>query len=230
MTIKELKQHYAIYKRDSQYRICSLTEHGRSPHKYLCSAIKNGNKMSVVGYGLTSNLNVFKEQVKDYLSKLEYNSEYFNPDLRNGLKEELFVHDYMKELGFESYDNHYKYKSKNIYGGKSFNMDISFDGLEAIKFWNKELPETVDINFWIGSYSWINVKVPRTFQGLKKGIDGLLKPLLLVESLKAFELAEKLNDESIDLNINMLSTNLDFKSESFKAELKQRLLNLAEQL
>ena len=232
MTLKELKKHYYIYKRDSEYRICSLTEHGRSPYKYLCSATKLGNKMGVIGYGLTSNLNVFKEQVKDYLSKLEHNSEYFNPDFRKGLKEELFVHDYMSELGFKnSYNNHYKYNSEDIYGGKSFSIQLSFDNLDVMKFWDKPgLPENTEINLWIDNFSWTRTKVPRTFEGLKKGIDGILKPLLLTESLKAFELAEKLGDEGIELTMNMLTTNYEFTSRDFKAELKQRLLDLAEKL
>lgn len=231
MTLKDLKQHYHIHRVDKRYRICDLKEGGRYVHKYLCSAEKIGNRFYVIGYEPTSKTEIFKEQVEDYLSKLEYDSEYFYPDLREGVKEVLFVHDYISSLGFKQggygEGDCYIYRPKDVFGGITTKISIWFSGLDyQIR---DEVKQEININLATGMYSWITVKAKRDFKSLQEGIDSLLATLLLGESVQNIKTAEKLEVTSVDFISKTLS-GLDINSKNYKVELKNRLLTLANSL
>lgn len=232
MTQKDLKDNYELYKRDGEFRLHHLTKGGRSVHKYLCSAVGKGTKFNVIGYEPTSKIEVFKAQVEDYLSKLEYDSDYFNPDLREGVKHIWFVHDYLTNLGFRmggyKEPDAYIYDPKNIFGGNTTKIIISFSGLES-GFMVKENLEEVTIILSGMGWSWTTVTVKRNFKDLQTGIDSLLAPLLTTEAGTNLKTAEKCKIGDVDF-IQKSLTGLDVNSINYKSELKNKLLEMAEQL
>jgi hypothetical protein len=227
MTLEELQKHYYVFKYKNEYLIHSLTEHGRSNHKYLCLAEKKRNSFKVIGYGFTSDIGAFKNQVDDYLSKLEYDSDYFMPMWRDGFKEECFVNDYMTSLGFKSHYPTYTYKNKDVYGGNTTNVMLTFNGLDDCKSYNPINKEEVSIMLWTSDYSWIETKVKRNFKDLQKGIDSLLKPLLLSESIQLLSIENKLKQSNIDIDIKGIDmNNLSLQSQEYKNTLKQKLQDI----
>lgn len=226
MTIKELKTKYYVYKaynRDGNYRICSLSSHGRFPHKYLCSATKEGNKMGVLGYKLTSSLSEFEKQVDNYLMGLEFDSEYFNPDLRDNYKYEMYIHDYMCKLGFKNKrDSEYVYASKDIYGKNSFRIETSFSGISI-----GDEGKNISMLLWIDGYSWIETKLEKSLPKIKEGIDSMLKPLFVSESIKLLALSEEMSFVNIDLSKSDME---NFTITDYKERLKQELIKMIDKL
>nr|DAI89529.1 MAG TPA: hypothetical protein [Caudoviricetes sp.] len=232
MTLKELNVHFKVFKWENIYKLHSLEIGGRSVFKYLCSVEKHGNKFNVVGYNKTNSIDEFKKQVYDYISKLEYDSDYFDPSRREGYREYLFVHDYLTGLGFEDghfwrspYVGDYVYKPKDIYGGQTTIIELSFRGLNINRGYNKE--EVVIILH--GSDSWVEVKVRRNMKNIQEGIDSLLKPLLLAEGAKNIKTADKLEIVIKDITINSIS-GFDIYSADYRKKLKEKLLEIIEKL
>lgn len=229
MTLKQLREHFYIQKHEGFYTIHSLTVGGRSVYKYLCSAERTGTKFNVLGYKNTANIEEFKNQVADYISKLEYDSEYFYPLYREGIKEVHYVHDYLRELGFKNESNSYVYNPVNIYGGQTTEIILSFFGLDVWGGWDKFDPDYIKINLSTGRYSWITVTVKRNFKDLQEGIDSLTKPLLLTEGTRNITIADKLETVIKDFTINSVD-GFDINSADYKKELKEKLLEIVEKL
>lgn len=232
MTIKDLKKNYQIYKRDNQFRISSLTEHGRFPHKYLCSAEGNGYKYNVIGYPPTADINEFKNQVDDYVSKLDYSSEYYNPDVVEGAGHIWFAHDYLRGLGFRmggyGEPDSYIYDPKDIYGGNTTKFYISFNGLDT-GFMSPQNMEEITINLSGMGPSWMSVTVKRTYKDIQEGIDSLLAPLLTFEAGQNLKTASKCEVGDVDY-IQKSIEGLNAKSKNYKQELKAKLLEMVESL
>lgn len=226
MTLKELQKHYKVFKHDKVYHIHSSTVGGRYVYKYLCSAQKKGKSFNVIGYKGTTLIEKFKNQVEDYLSKLEYDSEYFHPLYKEGIKEVHFVHDYLTNLGFKSFSSSYVYNSKNIFGGKTTEIALSFYGLDV---WRNFNSKEVKISLSTGRYSWTSITVKRTFKDIQEGIDSVIKPLLLSESAVNLTLADKLETVIKDYKDNSM---IDYTilSTDYKKQLKEKLLEIAEKL
>lgn len=227
MTLKELNNHFEVFKWGNVYKVHSLTIGGRSVYKYLCSAEKTGSKFNVIGYKKTSSIEEFKEQVLDYVLNLKYDSEYFDPAYREGIKEVHFVHDYLRELEFKNESDSYIYNPKNVYGGKTTKITLSFYGLDV--WGNSFNPNEVQINLSTGMYSWVNIKVKRDMKALQEGIDSLIKPLLLSEGARNITTADKLETVIKELSINCLD-GWDIQSADYRKELKEKLIEIAEKL
>lgn len=247
MTLKEIGNHFKLEKyreNKNQFLVFSKTPGScnRMVYKYFCLITREGTKFFVEGFEAANNIDVLKSQIEQYVASLKYDSGYFNPHFTQGLTEELIIYDYMREIGFE----HPRYTSgdiyvpskENIYGYKSTDITISFNGLnkwDNLNRWNNksdELPKEVTINLWTGPFSWISVKTKREVDTIKEGIDSLLKPLLVTESANSFSMSEKLENATMDVDILLkkLSDSLDTSTEDFKSTLKSRLLEIAENL
>lgn len=229
MTLKEIRKYFHIpeYSLSKDlFSLHSLTEYGRSNYKYLCTVERKGKSFNVIGYNPTTKMDILKEQVKDYISNLKYDSDYFNPSYRKGVAENLFVHDYLKSLGFRlskhSTDDYYVLEDKDIYGFQTTNIRISFNGLDTF-----ERKDVVSINLYSTNTMWLSIKVDNNMDDLKSGIDSILKPLLLSESVKNINKADNMiNSSEVDYIMNTLK-NIDIKSTDYKSELRKRLLELA---
>lgn len=248
MTLKDIKTRYKVskYKHEGKYIISHLTQTGmRLCDKYLCLLNKKGNKFHVDGQKPTADLNVLEKQVNDYVSSLPYDSEYYYPTLRKGLFEHYIIHDYLKSLGFKnpqySRSNElYVLEDKNVYNYVSQKIEISISGLDV---WGglfmsngndtskNILVEDVKIQLHCGDYSWVEIKVKREVESIKKGIESLIKPLLVSDSVYNFNKAEELvNAEGIDIVLNKINNNITTTSVEYRTILKKKLLDIAEKL
>jgi hypothetical protein len=236
MTIKEINTKFQLSKLTNKgMRLLFEKEPaktGRSVYKYLCLVGREGSKYFVQGFKPTNNLEVFEKQVMDYINSLPYDSDYYCPNWRAGLFEEMIIHDYLGSIGFKkpfhSSDNEtYELLDKNIYGFKSSDIVISIYGLWA---WNHYvdgkfvLPKEVDVLLCTGEGSWMKVESKRDVEDIKKAIDSLLKPLYLTDSARNLKNATALKNASdVEITLNKLTANLEFVTIDFKATLKKQL-------
>jgi len=236
-TLKELKEHYYIsnYKYEGKYLIYDKTPGSgqRSVYKYLCSAIKNKNSWIIENFKPVSKLNDIKDLINKHVSTYKYDSEYYQPQYRDGILEEYVIHDYLRELGFSISDNSfgsttYTNENKNVYG-KVNNIHLTFDGLSCFK---DEISKIVKIIYTVDFGSWVSVEVNRDCESIIKGIDSILNPLLVTESVTNFTNSEKLHNKytDIDLMISNLSSNLINVETNYKETLKEKLQTLINNL
>jgi hypothetical protein len=228
MTIKDLKKHFNIgtEKFNGGYMLFALeTGNSRMVHKYLCMVYKNEKSFYVEGYKPTGKIEKLKEQVKDYVSKLPYDSEYYMPRWRPELFVEFIILDYIWSLGFQRLDgNCFKLASKNIYGYVSNPIIIWISGLQ-------EMREDVEVCLGTGRFSWVSSTCKREPEAIKQALTNILKPLMTTDSVINLQNAEKLGTVSdIDLSINKITGNLNKVSVDYKQELKKRLLEIAESI
>lgn len=232
MKVKDLNLNYKVSKQDGAFHLYSLTETGqRSPIKYLCSVKKHGSiKFYVEGSEPTSKFDVLQEQIKNKIESYEYDSEYYNPCYRKGVFEELIIHDYLRSLGFKNVDGDtYVLSDKNIYGFNTADICVSIWGLNAL---GESIPKKeVSVILRTGWSSWAEVKCKRNVKDIKKGIDGLLKPLLLTDSVNLITKSEKLQSVGdIDILMHKLTSSLDHTKVDVKSYLKEQLLEIANKL
>lgn len=235
MTLKEIKKHYRLekYREDKQKFLVYSKNPGtgmRMVFQYFCLITRIGTKFFVDGYKPTSDINILKSQIDDYVSNLKYNSEYFNPHFRKGYVEELIIHDYMNELGFKSdmsSDDVYKLSNENAYGYVTTNVSVSFYGLRAF-----DEKDKVTIYVWTSGTSCIKTEVIKDVESIKEGIDSLLKPLLISDSINNFNTAEKMENDTMDIDIFLSKINhsLDMTNQNYKSKLKDRLIELIDKL
>ena len=235
MRLKDLKEKYHVHDYEGLVQLYSKTEHGnRIAIKFIWYVKKHTTQgyFYVEGFKPTSKLDILEANIKEHVSNLPYDAEYYIPTYRKGLFEELIIHDYMTQtLGFEGND-FYKLKDKNIYGFQTSDITISFNGLSDIKGLNGDgMKEEVSVSLWTGDYSWISVKCKREVEAIKRAIDSILKPLLITQSVNYINLSDKMETlEEVDIIMNkflLTSTNLKV---NIKEHLKEQLLEMASKL
>jgi len=233
ITVKALAEHYKVWSvdRGKTQILNSLTEHGMyNVDKYLCHVIKvKAGCYQVPGFKQTSNLETLLENAKSYTNSLKYNTEFYNPQFREGYFEYMAVNEYLKELGFESdrgfmNDVFFVLKRENVYKGKRENIVLSIDGLDYFPREGKSLPEKVNVVLHKGDYSWISIKnIKRHPDYIIPEIEALLKPLLMVDSANDFKMSTKLEAKDIHLKMETLMNDFSLQSEDYKEELKKSL-------
>lgn len=238
MTIKSLREHFHISERKHEGRFLfhekEVSRRSRMCYKYLCPVTKKGIKWTVEGFEPTSKLEVLKANIENYVSKLPYDSEYYYPLYRKSIFVEFIIYDYLNEIGFEWINNSFGYetyihKHKNVYNSPSDTVSISINGVST--FEDDNLPKEVSIGLHLSDSSWVNVTVPREVEAIKKGIDSLLKPYFVGESVNNLEVSDKLKNHSdIDIIFHALTSECQHFEGSYKAELKKKLLEMAEKL
>ncbi len=236
MRVKDLELDYKVLRQDGDFHLHSLTEHGqRSPIKYLCSVKKHSDTHFYVdSYEPTSKLSVLQEQIKNKIESYEYDSEYYNPCYRQGVFEELIIHDYLRSLGFEHVnDDTYTLGDKNIYGFNTAKITLSIWSLSAFNdvYKDGKPKDNVDVVLWTGDWSFVQVSCKRNVKDIKKGIDGLLKPLLITDSVNLITKSEKLQTVGdIDILMKRITSSLDIQKKDVKTYLKEQLLEIASKL
>jgi len=229
ITIKKLSEHYKIYSRDNgKTQILEhLTENGSyNVGSYQCHIFKVKPAVyRAPNFEPTDNFETLLENIKTYTASLKYRREFYSPLFRNGYFEYMAVWDYLRDFGFKSGDDDYFYlESKNVYGKKETVVSISIVGLDfsARKLYD-ELPEKVEIMLYSGEYSWVSIKeIPRHPDNIIAEIEGLLKPLFLINAANNFKMSEKFKAKDLNLTINSVS-GLNAVSKDYKEELKKSL-------
>ena len=260
--LNSIKSLYDVQERDGFLLLWSKTEHGRRyPHKFICSLKEltvpyegNGRKSKkVIGTGYftvfgsdlppTQNVKTLLENIDKHVASLPYDSEYYIPSLRKGLFEDFIIHDYLVEtLGFKHLGyNIYEMSQKNVYNFSSHKFSISFNGLDAnetlgFKNWSNEdvLPKKVSIKLHTGDYSWVEIEVDRSVEDIKAGIDSMIKPMLVSDSVNSFSTSEKMKKCDFS-DLELLFNNFDMKSgellsADYKSTLKNKLIQIASTL
>lgn len=241
MTLKEINKKFLIseFKHNGKYLVYEkkAATTGRSVHKYLCSIGKKGINFFVEGCKTTGKINVLERQIKDYVKSLPYDSDYYNPRYRKGLTEELIIHDYLVSLGFKNpiYSNSqftYELTDNNIYGFKSSDIVISIWGLDAWEGTGRDekgnvafnLKDKVKVVLHTGAFSWVQIETERNVEDIKKGIDSMLKPLYITDSVANLSRSTKLkNSGDVEITMNKLMESYDIGSSDFKETMKKQL-------
>jgi len=235
MRLKDLKEKYKVYKHDNHIQLWSKTERGmRMVDKYIWHIKKHttGGYYFVEGFKPTNDMQVLESQIEQHVANLSYAAEYFVPTYRQGLTEELIIHDYLDSIGIskQGLSDVYTLNKKNIYGYRSTDIQMTLWGLEA-GFGDDGNAEEVSVNLWTGEWSWVSVKCKRNVEDIKKAIDSLLKPFLVTESVSLLSLAEKLDtDGDVDMMINKLTGSLEKVGGNIKSYMKTQLLEMAAKL
>lgn len=259
--LKNLKSLYDVQEHDGFLLLWSKTESGRRyPHKFICSLKEltvpydgKGRKgKKVVGTGFftvfgsdlppTQDVNTLLENIDKHVASLPYDQEYYIPTLRKGLFEDFIIHDYLvNTLGFKYSGYVYEMSQKNIYNFSSHKFAISFCGLDAnetlsYKNWNNEeaLPKKVSIKLHTGDCSWVEIEVDRNVEDIKTGIDSMLKPMLISDSVSSFTTSERMKKCDFS-DLELIFNNFDMKSGEllsvdYKSTLKNKLLQIASAL
>ena len=232
MTIKDIEQHYIVHKFKVVGQYCLYEKEaattGRTQHKYLCLITKVGTKFKVQDNEPTSDIGLLISQVNAYVASLPYDSDYYNPDYIKGYGEYLIIYDYLRSLGFkQSMGGGYKgsldveLKNENIFGGKN-QISMSVGGLDPYNY-----EEEIDVVLYTGESRWITVKSDRNVENIKSAIDGILKPLLLTNSVSAIELADKLSIANVEMTDNLFSQGNIIQ---MKVDLKEKLQKIIDAL
>lgn len=236
MKLSEIKKIYRVHELDDQYLVYNK-EFGSSiysNYKYLCNLEKNGGKFKIVGSGIWfDEIKSLQNAINSYVDSLPFNCEFYNPQYRKGYFESAVVHEYLRERCFKYLNSYfgfeyYNYKPENIYGGFSNEINISFHGLD---YYSDKISETVEINLEISDFKWISVKVKREASEIIKGIDQLLKPLLLTDGIQNVQQSDKFNLAEFTATMNIFDPNsMNKYSKEYKAKLKEKLQQMIEAL
>jgi hypothetical protein len=228
MTIKKIKEHYPLVSNlDTDTYIVYGPNGKRSTSKYLATIHKKGRSFFVTGYKPTTKIETLKEQINDFVSKLPYDSEYYNPCWREGHKDYIIVYDYLDSINFKSGyldGDGFHLKTPSIYGYQATKISLFIYGLDVLN-----LKDTVEICLSTGDYSWVSVKCKRDAATIIENIDSLLKPLLVTEAVSNIKVSDKLKMSDIDITLKQLK-NLDIKETDMKTYLKNELLKIANTL
>lgn len=245
MRVRDLKENYEVLERDGAYHLYDPNRGSgrRNVYKYLCSIQKESpTKFKVKGFKKsTSKFEELQQMIDKKVASYKYDSEYYDPNYRRGFFEEIIIHDYMDELGFSreshssGYDT-YVLKRPSIYGHQATEVVLTFRNLDTLGYWSpkkgyKNFPKEVDIMLSTGDWSWISSKAKRNVEDIKKGINSLLKPLMLTEGVENVKSSEKMEEVGdVDLLMQQFSIAAGMQSKDAKAELKKKLISLAESL
>lgn len=256
--LKTLKELYDVQENSGFVLLWSKTEKGgRYPHKFICAlqelTVPVGKKSKKVGTGFfnihgshlapTNDVTTMLENIDKHITSLPYDQEYYIPTLRKGLFEDLIIHDYLVyTLGFKSLGySQYEMSKKNVYNFASHKFTIWFSGLDANETlatgkWYDEsaLPKQVSIKLSTGNYSYVSIEVERNVEAIKQGIDSLIKPMMISDSIESFSTSEKMKNFDLS-NLELLFKYFDLKSGEFlstdyKLTLKNKLLAIANTL
>lgn len=242
MRVRDLKENYEVLERGGFYHLYD-PERGsgmRSVYKYLCSVKKVGPTKFRLRGGRkeTSSFEELQNMIDKKVASYKYSSEYYDPNYRRGYFEEIIIHDYLEELGFESVDYSFGYetyvlKRPSIYGHQPTKVALTFKGLRAIGAYvgKEEFPNKVHVSLSTGDWSSVNTDADRNVEDIKKAINSLLKPLMLTEGVENVKTSEKMEEVGdVDLLFNKFSLAAGMQSVDAKAHIKEKLISLAESL
>jgi hypothetical protein len=238
MNLSQIKAAYIVSKlpNKNQYLLFDKEPNSgsRMVYKYLTKIEFKDNQARVIGNKSkpTRYIKELNKQIKEKINSLPYDSEYYMPLYRKGTFEYFVIYDYLREIGFKhsnSYNSSdfFVLRKDNVYNYSTGSISISINGLST----SGKIEDEINIMLYTGEYSWIEVKAKRKVKDIKTAIDSLLKPLLVSESVNFFETSEKLdNFKDVEITVKKMENMFSVKSESYKKELKKRLLEMAEKL
>jgi hypothetical protein len=240
MRVKDLTDNYRVLKRGELYHLYDpeAGSGSRNVYKYLCSIKKEGpTKFKIKGgRKSTTKFEELQDMIDRRLKSYKYNSEYYDPNYRKGIFEEFVIMDYLGTIGFkrDGYTNgdFYVLDTKNAYGFKTVDVQISFDGLECFNevYKTGKTPKEVRMSLWRHDGGWYSSKCKRNVKDIIEMIDSMIKPLFISDSANLMVHAEKMETvEDVDVLMKKVS-GLNIDSMNIKSYLKEQLLEMANKL
>jgi len=204
----------------------------RTVHKYLVTLKKVSTGIYIVSHGKTrqsSKLDDLLSNIEYKIKSYKYDSEYYDPRMRDGSFEELIVIDKLNEMGFQMNNrDNFILMEKSLYGDEKVIADISIYGLDS--FENKQ---ELKITLHIGEFKWVDSKpVKRDVEEILNSVKNLIGPLSLVNTLNGFEIVEKCGNFNVDdIKIKQMNTKtLTIEEKELKPILIEKLENALKQL
>lgn len=229
MTLSQIKELYIVNGWNDKYLIYERNAGVRFVHKYLCTVVKKNRRFAVEGFDFTSNIDDLKSQINQKVQQYLYDSDYYNPCMRNRATVRHFIHDRLGELGFKpsggfSDFNCYVYAEQTGYGYTPYTVHLSVNIDE-----NKE---TVKVMVSTGEWSWVDVKCGFDFKEIENAIHSLLKPLFLHSTFNTIRVVEKMTIGEVAelVKTEFSPSNLTTKTTNMKQTLKTQLQELIDKL
>jgi len=206
MLLYQIKENYKVQK-DERGKTLHLYDKregsgSRMVHKYLVTAYKvKTGVYEVFDNSPCSHIEDFIDDVNLKISEYEWDSEYYNPQLRKGIFEEWVVMDELVKKGFKSNGSeHYILKLKNIYGQVLTSINIWLNGIDSMTNVDEDgLSKKIKILLDTGNWSWVEGdSVKRNVNDILEGVDKLVAPLLLGNTLSNLEAFEKTKIYNVD--------------------------------
>lgn len=243
MTIKEIKEHYKVvtYDRGKTLLLEDKNEHGRyNVGKFIVALerIKTGvyrvAASKVCGFSMeTSNWNILTQLIDDHVSRYEFSSEFYNPMYREGYFEEIAVSDYLREhLEFKHIDTQwgidaYEKEFEGAYKCPAFSILLNICGLDmngvGFGLGERKKSDEVTISYCPKGGSWVEVKCKRNAREICETIDGLLKPIILMNAVKCIDYTYLLATKDIEPIYCTSSGTFNVDRRNVKKELIEQL-------
>lgn len=222
MTLKNINKRFEVVSYSKRHDLYCKKEPGvYLNQKYLCSIERNSfGQYSIIGQkNFFHDLDTLEKGVYDYVESLPYNSEFYNPNYRKGVFEQMVVSDYLRSLGHKNG----VILLKNVYG---FDQKIYLT-TDVSDLDKQEI--TIRLRGDDIHRGWTEVKVERDSDKIISGIDGLLKPYLLGNIAMQMAVVQKMT--TVPINVNKIETEDLFPVEvHYKQQLIQELETMLDTL
>ena len=215
MTLKNINKRFEVSTYGKKHDLYCKKEDGVYLNKkYLCSIERNGSgKWSIIGQNeFHDDLDALENAVYDYVNSLPYNSEFYNPQLRKGVFEQMVVSDYLRSLGHK--DGTIILPS--VYGfDHKIHITTNVDDLDA---------QTITVAIYNGKMigKWIKTSCERDADQIIQTIDGLLKPYFLGNIWAQLNVVQNMSTQNIDVQ-KVEVHGLDTLTINYKQQLIQEL-------
>jgi hypothetical protein len=247
MTLNEIKAKYTVSKsRDNknQYLLSGLdNDYGKYlPNKFYCTVeMVDKSKFKIIPsihftgdlnhsiFNPTKSIDTLNDNIAIYVSRLEFNSDIYYPNYRKNCFYQYASSEYLESIGFkyDSYGNGNAYilENEDVFGKKN-NIELMIDGIDIFD----ESNNVVEVKMLTGKYSYVSIETKMDINEIIGGINNLIRPLCLGNSIKQFELFNKLNKSNINYT-NITKTTFNENSLSVEhVNYKEKLINELEEM
>ena len=239
MTIKEIKADYKVstFDRGKTLLLSHKTKLGRyNVNKFIvalekikagCYRIKASkcpNSHSLGSSMETYKWTLLKEIIGNHIDRYDFDSEFYNPEFREGYMEEIAVHDHLRDfLEFKHDDTQWGIQqySKELAKGQ-FEIILTISGLERMTLTSADKNE-VKIAYH-GKNSFLEIAVDRDPSKICDAIDSLIKPEILMCASEMIQYNHRLKFEAFEVQKKEVK-GLDVIAKDYKKDL---ILNLEE--
>lgn len=192
----------------------------------------------VKGYESTNSYETVINNINEYISKLDYPSEFYNPLFKDGYGLELMVDYDMRKLGFQRSESgsgidsdsiYYEYVHKSIYGQEK-KIVIRLGNLSSFADLNKN----ISITYILDNFNWVKCgEVTRDAQLIIEKIKTILYPLFITDIVQLYTQSDKFkpkDSNQYDIILATLNKKGQYVEKEFKDELKEKLKTLLKSL
>lgn len=241
MTLEQIKEHYNVVTHDRGKTLLLEDKHEKGRYsvgKFIVALerVKTGvykvKASRACGESIsTARWSVLKQLIDDHVSRYDFDSEFYNPNYREGYFDEIAVHDYLTEhLEFKHVDTQwgiigYEKNFPGAYETPGFSMLLNISGLDidGTGFLEKKKTNEATIAYMPKGSSWVEVKCKRDAREICLTIDGLLRPILLMGAFTQLSYIDRLSNHDISPILCKPNGILNTTTEPIKKKLIEQL-------